>query len=74
MAKKADLKPGDAVEWNWGKGTGKGKVAKVLTKDTTEEIKGATVKRKATAEKPAVEVKTDKGGKVLKSVSEVKKK
>lgn len=71
---KPPVKTGDAVEWKWGSGTGKGKVAKVLTKDTTEKIKGSTVKRKATAEKPAVEIKTDKGGKVLKSVSEIKKK
>lgn len=72
MARKADVKPGDDVEWKWGKGTGHGAVTKVHTDDVERTIKGSTVKRKASEEEPAVEVKTDKGGKVLKSTSEVK--
>ena len=72
MAKKADVTKGDDVTWKWGSGTGEGKVTKVHTDDVEKTIKGSTVKRKASDAKPAVEVKTDKGGKVLKSVSEVK--
>ena len=66
-------KTGDKVSWKWGSGTGKGKVAKLFKTDTTETIKGKTIKRKASAEKPAAEVTTDKGAKVLKSASELKK-
>ena len=66
-------KPGDQVSWKWGKGTGKGKVAKVFKADVTETIKDKKIKRKASAEKPAAEVATDKGAKVLKSASELKK-
>jgi hypothetical protein len=38
----------------------------------TETIKGAKVTRHASPEKPAVDIKTSKGGKVLKSTSEIK--
>ena len=66
-------KTGDKVSWKWGSGTGKGKVAKVFKADTTETIKGKKIKRKASPDQPAVEVATDKGVKVLKSASELKK-
>ena len=66
-------KPGDKVTWKWGTGTGKGKVAKVFKNDVTETIKGTTVKRKASPAKPAAEVKTEKGAKVLKSATELSK-
>ena len=72
MSKKADVSKGDDVKWAWGSGTGEGKVTAVHKDDVEKTIKGSTIKRKASAAKPAVEVKTDKGGKVLKSVSEVK--
>jgi hypothetical protein len=39
----------------------------------TETIKGAKVTRHASPEKPAVDIKTSKGGKVLKSTTEIKK-
>ncbi len=73
MAKKAAPKPGDAVSWTWGKGHGEGKVTKVHTSDVTETIKGANLTRHATPETPAVDIKTSKGGKVLKSTTEIKK-
>jgi hypothetical protein len=65
-------KTGDKVEWNWGSGKGEGTVTKVHKSDVERTIKGAKVKREASAEKPAVEIKTDKGAKVLKSTSEIK--
>ena len=72
--KKAPPKKGDAVEWNFGKGKGHGKVTQVHSHDVEKTIKGAAVKRKASPEKPAFEIKTDKGQKVLKSITEVKRK
>ncbi len=71
---KPTLKKGDDVTWKWGSGDGQGKVTKVVEKDVTETIKGAKVTRRASPEKPAAEVKTSKGGKVLKSSTELKKK
>ena len=70
---KADVKAGDDVTYKWGKGTVAGAVTKVHTQDVEKTIKGSTVKRKASAEKPAVEIETDKGQKVLKSTSEIEK-
>lgn len=72
MTKKADVSKGDEVEWKWGQGKGHGEVTKVHTDDVSKTIKGSKVTREASKDEPAVEVKTDKGGKVLKSVSEVK--
>ena len=74
MTRQPDIKPGQKVAWKWGKGKAEGKVTKVHTAEVIETIKGAEVKRKATPEKPAVDIKTNKGGKVLKSVTEIKKK
>ncbi len=73
MASKAPApSKGAAVEWKWGKGKAEGKVTQVYTRDVTETIKGAKVTRHASPEKPAVDIKTSKGGKVLKSTSEIK--
>jgi hypothetical protein len=73
LASKAPApKKGDSVEWKWSNGTAEGKIARVHTRDVTETIKGAKVTRHASPEKPAVDIKTSKGGKVLKSTSEIK--
>ena len=72
MTGKADVKKGDDVEYKWGKGKVEGKVTSVSTSDTEKTIKGKTIKRKASKEEPAVEVSTKKGGRALKSASEVK--
>ncbi len=74
MAGKASVKKGDEVEYKWGTGKVEGKVASVSTSDTEKTIKGKTIKRKASKEEPAVEVTTKKGGRALKSASEVRKK
>ncbi len=72
MTKNADVKKGDDVEYKWGKGTVEGEVTKVHNDDVERTIKGNKVKREASDTQPAVEIKTDKGAKVLKSTSEVK--
>ena len=72
MTKKADVSKGDDVEYKWGKGTVAGEVTKVHTDDVAKTIKGNKVKREASPAKPAIEIKTTKGAKVLKSTTEVK--
>ena len=72
MAKKADVSKGDAVTYKWGKGTVEGEVTKVHTDDVEKTLKGSKVKRNASDAKPAVEVETEKGAKVLKSTTEVR--
>ena len=71
MTAKATVKTGDDVTYTWGKGTVSGAVTKVHTTDVEKTIKGNTVKREASKDEPAVEIKTAKGKTVLKSVSEV---
>ena len=71
MTAKKDVSKGDDVSYKWGKGTVEGEVTKVHTDDVERTIKGSKIKREASEDKPAVEVKTDKGQKVLKSTSEV---
>ena len=64
---------GDRVEWNWGNGTGTGKVAKVYTQKITKKIDGTEVTRNATDDEPAYLIKQEDGGEVLKSGSELSK-
>jgi hypothetical protein len=67
------MKKGDTVNWNWGKSKAEGKIVKEHDEPVTKSIKGAKVKRNATEDKPAFEIKQDDGSKVLKSESELKK-
>jgi hypothetical protein len=67
------MKKGDKVEWNWGASTAEGKIVKAYDKPVTKTIKGTKVKRKASKDEPAYEIEQEKGNKVLKSESELKK-
>jgi hypothetical protein len=67
------MKKGDKVEWNWGAHKAEGKIEKEYDKPTTQTIKGAKVKRNASKDEPAYEIKQENGSKVLKSESELKK-
>ena len=64
---------GSKVEWQWGKGTGTGKVTESFVEDVERTIAGAAIKRKASAEEPAYLIAQEDGGRVLKSHSELKK-
>jgi hypothetical protein len=63
---------GSKVEWQWGKGTGTGKVAESFDKDVERTIAGSQIKRKASTEEPAYLIAQDDGAHVLKSQSELK--
>ncbi|MBW7056926.1 DUF2945 domain-containing protein [Paracoccus bogoriensis] len=65
------LRVGTTVEWNWGNGKGRGKIAQIFRKDVTRTIKGSSVSRKASADDPAYLIRQDDGGEVLKSRSEL---
>ncbi|MDW4498149.1 DUF2945 domain-containing protein [Sulfitobacter sp. D35] len=64
---------GTKVEWDWGNGTGTGKVVKVYTQKQTLKIDGSDVTRDADEECPAYRIEQDDGDTVLKSHSEVRK-
>jgi hypothetical protein len=68
----ATVKKGDDVTWNYGKGKAKGTVAEVHEEDVEKTVQGAKVKRKGSADEPALVIKQgDK--KIVKSASEVTK-
>ena len=67
------MKKGDKVEWNWGASTAEGKIEKTFDRPVTKTIKGTKVKRNASKDEPAYEIKQENGSKVLKSESELKK-
>jgi hypothetical protein len=62
---------GTRVEWNWGQGTGSGKVVEIYTSDVTETIKGTEVTRNASSDEPAYLIEQEDGDQVLKSHSEL---
>lgn len=64
---------GTKVEWNWGNGTGTGKITEVFTEDTTRTIEGNEVKREASEDSPAYMIEQEDGDRVLKSHSELRK-
>lgn len=66
-------KKGDQVSWKYGKGKAEGKIAEVHEQDVERNVQGATIKRKGSADEPALVIK--QGDKqVIKSASEVTKK
>jgi len=67
------MKKGETVHWNFGKGEAEGKIENKHTEAVKKSIKGVSVKRNASKEEPAYEIKMDKGKKVIKSESELKK-
>ncbi len=69
----ATVKKGDDVTWKYGKGKAEGTVAEVHKEDINKSVQGTKVKRKGSAEEPALVIKQgDK--KIVKSSSEVTKK
>lgn len=69
----ATVKKGDEVTWKHGKSKAEGTVAEVHKEDVEETVQGTKVKRKGSADKPALVIEQgDK--KVVKSDSEVTKK
>ena len=67
------ISEGDTVEWDWGNGTGQGKVMKIYTQKTTVKIKGLEITRDADDDCPAYLIEQQDGDEVLKSASEVRK-
>ena len=64
---------GDKVKWDWGNGTGTGKVVKKYTQKITLKIDGSEVTRDASDDEPAYKIEQEDGDEVLKSGSELKK-
>ena len=63
---------GTKVEWDWGNGTGTGKIVKKYTQKITLKLQGSDVTRKASDDEPAYKIEQDDGAEVLKSGSELR--
>jgi hypothetical protein len=62
---------GDEVRWNWGSGSGTGKVTERFTRKVTRTISGSEITRNASEDEPAYLIEQDDGGRVLKSSTEL---
>ncbi len=65
------FKVGAKVQWKWLGGTVEGVVEEVFTKKTVKTIKGKTITRNGTPEKPAYLVKSEAGNLALKLETEL---
>lgn len=66
------IEPDDRVEWDWGRGTASGRVAEIHTERTVRVIKGSRIVRNGSPGNPAVVIRQDDGGEVLKLASELR--
>lgn len=65
------FRKGQAVKWEWGQGTAKGKVADKFTRRVQRTIKGSKVVKNGTEDNPAYLVEQEDGDQVLKRGSEL---
>jgi len=69
----AGYQTGTNVEWDWGNGTGTGKVCERFVEKVSRQISGTEVTRNASEDEPAYLIEQEDGDQVLKSHSEVRK-
>ncbi len=67
------FRQGNCVEWNWGPGTGRGRISEIFRENVTRTIKGKRITRRASVGEPAYLIEQDDGDRVLKSHSELRK-
>lgn len=67
------IREGTTVKWNWGRGTGTGKVQNTFDHEVTHTIKGTKVTRKGVPGNKALYIKQENGNEVLKLESEVER-
>ena len=66
-----DFRKGQRVSWNWGGGTGHGKVLERFDRHVERTIEGAKVSRNGDESNPAYLIDSDNGAQVLKLGSEL---
>ncbi|MFZ0491228.1 MAG: DUF2945 domain-containing protein [Salegentibacter sp.] len=67
------IREGSRVKWNWGNGTGEGKVEETYTREVIRTIKESEITRKGEEGNKALLIRQDDGSRVLKLESEVEK-
>ena len=69
----AKFSKGDKVEWDWGNGTGTGKITEIYTQKRTLKIDGSEITRDASEDEPSFRIEQEDGDEVFKSSTEVRK-
>ncbi|EAQ01048.1 hypothetical protein OB2597_00065 [Pseudooceanicola batsensis HTCC2597] len=67
------IREGTQVRWNWGNGTGTGKVQETFHETVTRRIKGEEITRKGSRDNPAYLIRQEDGTRLLKLKSEVER-
>jgi len=65
------LTKGDKVRWDWGKGTGEGRIAERFERRVQRTIEGARIVRNGSADNPAFLIRQEDGASLLKPGSEL---
>jgi len=73
MAKTDKHQKDTKVEWDWGNGTGEGKIVESFEREVERTLKGSKVKRNGSEDDPAYLIRQDDGDEVLKLHSEIRK-
>jgi hypothetical protein len=58
---------GTKVEWNWGNGTGTGKIQESFKEKVTRTIDGSEITRDADSDNPAYMIEQEDSSRVIKS-------
>jgi hypothetical protein len=67
------MRKGTKVKWNWGQGTGTGKVEETFDRKVTRKLKGSEITRNGSKDDPALLIEQEDGDRVLKLASEVER-
>jgi len=67
------IREGTSVKWNWGNGTGEGKVTEVFKDRVTRTLNGSEIAKNGSDEEPAYLIEQDDGAQVLKLATEVER-
>lgn len=71
MSNSNSFRTGQHVQWNWGSGTGTGKIDERFEREVTRTIKGSEITRNGDSDNPAYLIEQDDGDQVLKLGSEL---
>lgn len=71
MSQSNSFRTGQHVRWNWGSGTGTGRIDERFERDVTRTLKGSEITRNGDSDNPAYLIVQEDGDKVLKLGSEL---
>ncbi len=69
----SNFSKGSKVKWNWGSGTGEGKVEEKFERRVQRTLKGSKIVKNGSEDNPAYLIKQEDGDQVLKLGSELEK-